>query len=330
MTRPDTMLTDRLVLASRISIGVAVVLVIVSVRVWLMRLNATDTMDPYRVLVVWGVFNIWLVVIAILLYRFMYRIQSAQKQMVENEQRLVLSEAELRKSNAELEAFLFAIGHDLQEPLRAVQNFGDLLQQRHADSLNGQGQDYVKRMVAGAARMQQLLQACVALSQTRYIEAREWISAEKIVEASLKELDIDCTNLQVADDLPQLYIDKRWGVEAVRQLLSNAVKFKRAACDAEVTIEGYREGSMSGLVVKDRGIGLKPSQSQRIFKLFQRGVGREVDGTGVGLTLVRQIAERHGGTAWAEPRDGGGSAFFLTFSNEESAFNSNMRVGDSL
>ncbi|MGB1253556.1 MAG: sensor histidine kinase [Candidatus Promineifilaceae bacterium] len=317
MSRSDNEVADRLLLISRISIIVALVLSAVSIWFWILRLTNAPMLDPNLIIIIWGAFNIGFVLMALLLYRVVVRVQAARQQMMENEQRLVLSEAKLTKSNAELEAFLFAIGHDLQEPLRGVRNFGDLLQRRHSASLDKQGQDYVRRMVRGAERMSELLQACMLLSQTRHIESREWISAEKIIEISLEQVDINRDQVEIAPNLPDIYANRQWSAAALTQLLSNAAKFKDAQRDAEILIEGYCDGHLSGFVVKDRGSGLPSGQSQKVFNLFQRGVGREVQGVGFGLTLVQQIAEQHGGAAWAEARAGGGSNFFMTFADEK-------------
>ncbi|HEY3969390.1 MAG TPA: ATP-binding protein, partial [Planctomycetaceae bacterium] len=123
--------------------------------------------------------------------------------------------------------------------------------------------------------------------------------------------------VQVAPHLPHLAADRRWVTQAVFNLVANALKF---TCDGEapdVEIVPYEPGlddpSGEGLVVRDRGPGVPLGYAERIFQLFQRAVGREIEGTGAGLAIVRQIAERHGGSAWVRPREGGGSEFVVTF-----------------
>jgi len=112
-------------------------------------------------------------------------------------------------------------------------------------------------------------------------------------------------------------VDKTWATQAVYNLVANALKFTRGGEPPDVEITPYRpEGpgrNAIGIVVRDRGPGIAPEHTERIFQLFQRAVGREVEGTGAGLAIVRQIAERHGGSAWVQPRDGGGSEFIVTF-----------------
>jgi signal transduction histidine kinase len=123
----------------------------------------------------------------------------------------------------------------------------------------------------------------------------------------------------VAEGLPHLAADKRWVTQAVFNLVANALKFTRDGQAPDVEIVAYRPGPRDpageGLVVCDRGPGVPAGYTDRIFQLFQRAVGREVEGTGAGLAIVRQIAERHGGAAWVRPREGGGSEFVVTFGN---------------
>ncbi|MEE9143238.1 MAG: ATP-binding protein, partial [Candidatus Binatia bacterium] len=106
-------------------------------------------------------------------------------------------------------------------------------------------------------------------------------------------------------------------------LVANALKFTRKGEVPELEIGPYQpngeDPKVDGIVVRDRGPGLAPEHSERIFQLFQRGVGREIEGTGAGLAIVRQIAERHGGRAWTQPRQGGGSEFIITFARSETS-----------
>ncbi len=123
--------------------------------------------------------------------------------------------------------------------------------------------------------------------------------------------------VQVAEDLPRLRADKMWVTEAVYNLISNALKFTREGVAPEVEIAPYQpaegERGAVGIVVRDRGTGVPTEYAEQIFELFQRAVGREVEGTGAGLTIVRQVARRHEGWAWYRPRAGGGSEFIITF-----------------
>jgi signal transduction histidine kinase len=149
----------------------------------------------------------------------------------------------------------------------------------------------------------------------------EEVDGETIVVEALKRLEgkINASNarVQVAKNFHGLRVDKTWATQAVYNLIVNALKFTRDGEPPEVEIAPYRpqgrDSKVIGVVVRDRGPGVAPEHAERIFQLFQRAVGREIEGTGAGLAIVRQIAERHGGSAWVEPRAGGGSEFIITF-----------------
>jgi signal transduction histidine kinase len=153
----------------------------------------------------------------------------------------------------------------------------------------------------------------------------EEVDGESIVLEALRRLEgkIHTTEAQVrvAKDFRGLRVDKTWATQAVYNLIANALKF---TCDGEppdIEVAPYQPqgpgSSVAGIAVRDRGPGVAPEHAERIFQLFQRAVGREIDGTGAGLAIVRQIAERHGGSAWVEPREGGGSEFIITFGQTE-------------
>jgi signal transduction histidine kinase len=143
------------------------------------------------------------------------------------------------------------------------------------------------------------------------------ISATTIVQAALARLEtqINETEAQVdmVPDLPVIQANQKWACQAIYQLVSNALKYTADDHPPEVQIAPYDGPKGIGFIIKDRGPGVKPEHAERIWVLFQRAVGREIEGTGAGLAIVRQIAERHGGHAWLQPRDGGGAEFMITF-----------------
>ena len=153
----------------------------------------------------------------------------------------------------------------------------------------------------------------------------EEVDGESIVLETIKRLEgkINATDaeIHVAKDFGGLRVDKTWATQAVYNLIANALKFTRDGERPVVEIAPYRpngpDSGVIGIAVRDRGTGIAPEHAERIFQLFQRAVGREVEGTGAGLAIVRQIAERHGGNAWVEPREGGGSEFIITFGQSE-------------
>jgi signal transduction histidine kinase len=153
------------------------------------------------------------------------------------------------------------------------------------------------------------------------VQPEEEVKAAEVVADALRQLGPRLretgARVKVADDLPLLRADRRWAVQAVYNLMSNALKFTNPGKPPEVEVAAYQpaagEPAGQGIVVRDRGLGVAPEHAKRIFEMFQRAVGQEVEGTGAGLAIVRQVAERHGCTAWVRPRDGGGSEFIITF-----------------
>jgi signal transduction histidine kinase len=230
--------------------------------------------------------------------------------------------AELAAKNRDLETLLYVTSHDLREPLRAIENFSRMINERYRDRLDDKGQDFLRRVMLGSQRLNRLLDDILVLSRSQGMGApTEEVDGESIVLETLKRLEgkINATNaeIHVAKDFGGLLVDKIWATQAVYNLIANALKFTRDGERPVVEIAPYRpngpDSSAIGIAVRDRGPGIAPEHAERIFQLFQRAVGREVEGTGAGLAIVRQIAERHGGNAWVDPREGGGSEFIITF-----------------
>jgi PAS domain S-box-containing protein len=232
---------------------------------------------------------------------------------------------EILRKNRDLETLIYVISHDLGEPLRAIQNFSQIVADRYVECLDSKAQDYLQRVVQGTKRMSSLLSEILTLSRAQRLEPpNKTIQSSKAVEEALSRLqkNIDETNatISMASDLPSLQADQMWVTQAIYNLIANALKFTGVGIPPDVEIAPYdgqgRYPGEVGLVVYDRGPGVNPAHAERIFQIFQRAVGRKVAGTGAGLAIVRQVAERHGGHSWVEPREGGGAAFFITFGPE--------------
>jgi PAS domain S-box-containing protein len=229
---------------------------------------------------------------------------------------------EIFKKTRDLETLLYVTSHDLREPLRSIENFSRMVHDRYADRLDDKGRDFLQRVVRGTQRMDQLMTDILTLSRVQRMELpAEDIESESIVREALRRLEDKMketgATVQVAQDLPRWQGNRTWATQGVYNLIANALKFTRNGEAPEVEIVSYQptveDGPVVGIVVRDRGPGVAPEHAERIFQLFQRAVGREVEGTGAGLAIVRQVAERHGGRAWVQPREGGGSEFILTF-----------------
>lgn len=252
--------------------------------------------------------------------------EALQRAHVELERRVEERTQDLVKKTRDLETLLYVTSHDLREPLRSIENFSRLVQERYADRLDDKGRDFLRRVVRGAQRMDQLMADLLALSRVQRMELSseevegEWLAAEAMrrLEDKIKETG---ATVRVISPLPRFRANSTWATQGIYNLLANALKFRvPAGAPPDIEIAAYRskgpKGEAVGLVVRDRGPGVPPKHAERIFQLFQRAVGREVEGTGAGLAIVRQVAERHGGRAWVQARDGGGSEFFLTFGPE--------------
>lgn len=229
---------------------------------------------------------------------------------------------EILAKTRDLETLLYVTSHDLREPLRSIENFSRMVHDRYADRLDDKGRDFLQRVVRGTQRMDQLMTDILTLSRVQRMEvSAEDIESESLVTEALRRLDDKIketgATVRVVESLPRWQGNRTWATQGIYNLIANALKFRRNGEAPQVEIASYHptveEGSVVGIVVRDRGPGVAPEHAERIFQLFQRAVGREVEGTGAGLAIVRQVAERHGGRAWVQAREGGGSEFILTF-----------------
>ncbi len=231
-------------------------------------------------------------------------------------------EQEIFNRNRELEMLLHVTSHDLKEPLRAIENFSGMIAEEHAQNLEPEGKDLFARVTKASQRLGTLIDDISRLTRARKLE-KPAISLEgkMIVQEALARLEhkIQQTGARITVDqeFPSLYVDKTWAVEAIYNLIGNALKFRKDDAPPEIQIASYQphDGDSPGIgfVVSDRGPGVPPEYAEKIFELFQRAVGREVEGTGAGLAIVFEVARRHGGKAWVRPREGGGSEFIITF-----------------
>lgn len=258
----------------------------------------------------------FLLCVSVLLVTAMYHRNQIEQDRLKTLQKQA---TELSKINQELETLLFVISHDLKEPLRVIESFSDIVNRRYANQLDIKAQDFLNRVVKASHRLRELLKHILTLFRIRQMEpsTMQPILGEVIVQAALERLEEVIQQKEakviVACNLPALQVNKNWAIEGLYQLISNALKYTYESEAAEVEIATYNGPQGVGFVVKDRGIGVMPEYAERIFVLFQRRVGREVEGTGAGLAIVRQIAQQHGGQAWVKEREGAGSEFFITF-----------------
>jgi hypothetical protein len=245
--------------------------------------------------------------------------ESVQQELTKRkraEEKLKETLAELERSNRELEQFAYVASHDLQEPLRMVSSFTQLLARRYKDKLDADANEFITYAVDGANRMQKMISDLLTYSRvgTRG-KPFEPICCEAVLDQAV-------TNLQVAieesgavvthDPLPTLMADGTQLVQLFQNLIGNAIKF-RSDVPPEIHIGVERTDSEWRFSVRDNGIGIDPQHHDRIFMIFQRLHSREeYPGTGIGLAICKRIVERHGGRIWVESQPGKGATFYFT------------------
>jgi light-regulated signal transduction histidine kinase (bacteriophytochrome) len=224
----------------------------------------------------------------------------------------------LERSNRDLEDFAFIASHDMQEPLRKVRAFGDLLKTGYRANLDERGADYIDRMVNAAVRMQHMLDSLLAYSRvtTRGLPFQP-VDLNAAAAAALEDLEnrLHTTGGQVeVGPLPTIEADPQQMEQIFQNLIGNALKFHANGVAPQVRVEGrILPGDLTEIIVSDNGVGFSMEFADRLFQPFQRLHGRSAyEGNGVGLAICRKIAERHGGYITAHSTPGQGATFVVT------------------
>jgi PAS domain S-box-containing protein len=232
------------------------------------------------------------------------------------EETLARQAQELRSSNAELERFAYVASHDLQEPLRMVTSYLQLVEERYRDRIDENGRVFIDYAVDGAARMQQLINGLLTLSRVATKGHRlEEVDAQVALEHATQNLAIAIRESEAKlthGRLPVVFADPTQLTQLFQNLIANAIKFA-AGRTPKIHIDSVSEKTQWLFRVCDNGIGIDMEYAERIFDIFQRLHGREqYPGTGIGLAISKRIVERHGGRIWVESEPGQGSTFFFT------------------
>ncbi|HLN20826.1 MAG TPA: PAS domain-containing protein [Bacteroidales bacterium] len=222
---------------------------------------------------------------------------------------------ELLRSNRELESFAYVASHDLQEPLRMITSFTQLLEVQYGEKLDARAREYIEYATSGAKRMYDLINSLLAYSRINKKElAYARIDVNKVVDAVRKNLSLKILEKEVllnTEKLPFIYGDYDQMVHLFQNIIANGIKFSKV--NPVITITAKASKGYWTFSISDNGIGIEPQYFERIFQIFQRLHPREhYEGTGIGLAICKRIVERHGGRIWIESQPGKGSAFFFT------------------
>jgi len=231
---------------------------------------------------------------------------------------------ELARSNLELQQFAYIASHDLQEPLRAISGFTELLEKRYKGQIDERADKYIHFIVDGTRQMHQVIEDLLSYSRVQ-TRAREFdrIDANDSLERAILNLHFPITEKHAKithDPLPEIFADPVQITQVFQNLIGNGLKFQKPGSVPEIHIGARTGGSGWVFSVQDNGIGIEPRHADRIFKIFQRLHAKgEYDGTGIGLAICKRIVERHGGDITVASAPGAGSTFSFTipFPQEE-------------
>ena len=236
-----------------------------------------------------------------------------QRIQIENE--LKQKTIELMRSNNELEQFAYVASHDLQEPLRMVTSYVQLLEERYKDKLDTDAAEFIAFAVDGTDRMRNLIHSLLEYSRVNKIRPYESIKLDHLVDNVLQDLKnkIQDTNAKIkVDKLPTIYGDPFLIAQLFQNLISNSIKFNDTL-NPEIHITGKKVNDEYLFSIKDNGIGISKEYSDKIFVIFQRLHTKEkYPGTGIGLAICKKIVEQHGGKIWLESKLGEGTNFYFT------------------
>ena len=234
----------------------------------------------------------------------------------EHERALKRANEQLKASNERLEQFAYAASHDMQEPLRMVSSYLQLIERRADDELSEETEEYLEFAVNGADRMREMIDGLLQYSRVE-TEGKppEPVDLNEVVENVRNDLDVRITESDAevfVGELPRVSGDEHQLRQVFQNLLSNAIAYSGDS-PPRVQISAARNSTMWEMSVRDEGIGIDPSEHERIFEVFHRLHSRsDQAGSGIGLALCERIVERHGGEIWVESEPGEGSTFTFT------------------
>lgn len=226
-------------------------------------------------------------------------------------------EADLRRSNEDLEQFAYVASHDLQEPLRMVASYTQLLAERYRDKLDQDANEFIGFAVSGAQRMQQLINGLLTYSRVgtrgKPLQPVDSEAALRAATANLRSSIEESEAVITNGDLPAVLADEVQLVQLFQNLFSNGIKFHRPGVAPAIHVSASAQSGCWVFSVRDNGIGIPPELQSQLFLMFKRLHARDrYPGTGIGLAICRRIVERHGGQIWMDSEESSGTTVHFT------------------
>ena len=239
-----------------------------------------------------------------------------EEKLKESEKELKSMIEELKRSNDELQQFAYITSHDLQEPLRTISSFTQLIERRYKGQMDSNADEFIEYIVDATKRMQELIKDLLEYSRVT-TQGKEFklVNTEEILQKTISNLHaaIEENNAEISyEKLPEVMADSRQIGQLFQNLISNAIKFRKKDKKPKISVSASENESEYIFSVSDNGIGIEKEYFDRIFTIFQRLHTREeYQGTGIGLSISKKIVERHGGRIWVESEPDNGSTFYF-------------------
>ncbi len=227
-------------------------------------------------------------------------------------------EEELRRKNAQLESYVYTVSHDLKSPIIAIQGFARLLARRCGKVLDDKAAELLNKIMDVAKRAERMLMDLLAYSRAEK-DAQgdfEFIDTYQVIQSIIEELRVKWegrfVNFVVSEDLPEILFHPNSFRQIMSNLIDNAIKYSQQAPSSDVVIGCKVEEDSVVFSVEDNGIGIDPAMREKIFDVFERGdAGEEIEGTGIGLSIIKRIIETHHGEIWFDSEKGRGTTFYV-------------------
>lgn len=243
-----------------------------------------------------------------------------KKLNVKLEERVNERTSQLEDANRELQAFAYSVSHDLRAPLRAIDGFSKFVMEDYSEKLDEEGKRLLELIRSNTRKMDKLITDILSLSRVSRGEHK--ISKIDMTKMAFSMFHESCSSDNpnkvnfIIENIPDIYADSAYIKQVWLNLISNAIKFSSLIENPEVMVGGYAKDGFNIYYVKDNGAGFNPEYSHKLFGVFQRlHRSEEFEGTGVGLAIVQRIIHRHGGTVWAEGKEGEGAIFYFSLPN---------------